>query len=240
MQLTILGNNGPFPAAGGAASGYLVQTEAARILLDMGTGTLAALTALMPPENLTAIVFSHWHSDHCSDVLPFLYRLQFTGAHMEIYGPDDRQSPVRAVLAADPGVTLHTIAPGDEITIGGASVRVFAARHPVPAVMLRLQADGAVLCYTGDTNTVPHLDAFAQGADLLLADAAFPRAAWAEGKPHLSAALCGELAARAGVRSLLLTHLSPLTDEQLLLREAREAFPAAQLSVRGRRYEVSP
>ena len=75
MKLTVLGNNGPFPAAGGACSGYFVQHEDTRIQLDLGAGTLAALTKLTDPAALTALVFSHWHFDHCSDVLPLLYRL---------------------------------------------------------------------------------------------------------------------------------------------------------------------
>lgn len=43
--------------------------------MDMGSGTLGRLTALMPPEKLDALLLSHWHFDHCSDVLPLLFRL---------------------------------------------------------------------------------------------------------------------------------------------------------------------
>ena len=49
MKLTILGNNGPFPAAGGACSGYLLQHGEHCVQLDMGTGVLARLTALTAP-----------------------------------------------------------------------------------------------------------------------------------------------------------------------------------------------
>ena len=76
MKVTVLGMNGPFPAAGGACSGYLVQAGETLVQLDMGTGTLAALTKLCAPESLTAIVFSHWHFDHCSDVLPLIFRME--------------------------------------------------------------------------------------------------------------------------------------------------------------------
>ena len=50
MRLTILGMNGPFPAPGGATSGYFLAAGATNIALDLGCGTLARLTALTPPE----------------------------------------------------------------------------------------------------------------------------------------------------------------------------------------------
>lgn len=49
MELTVLGMNGPFPAANGATSGYLMRGEKTRMAMDMGSGTLGRLTALMPP-----------------------------------------------------------------------------------------------------------------------------------------------------------------------------------------------
>ena len=76
MELTVLGMNGPFPAPGGATSGYLLCAGETRIQLDLGSGTLAALTARTAPEGLTALLLSHWHYDHCNDVLPLIYRLE--------------------------------------------------------------------------------------------------------------------------------------------------------------------
>lgn len=235
MRLDILGCNGPFPAPGGATSGYLVTSGETRIVMDMGTGTLAGLTALCAPEQVTAVVFSHWHFDHASDALPLLYRLQVYGGEqpLDVYGPVDEQSPIRVALMADPHVALHDIAPGARLTLGGVQADVFEARHPVPAVMLRLTAEGRTLCYTGDTNDVPWLTDFAKGADLLLADGLFPTAAWAEGKPHLSARMTAELADRAGAQRLVITHLNPAFDPETLLREAREVYPDAMLAQRG-------
>lgn len=233
MKLHVLGMYGPYPAPGGATSGYLLRSGDTAVQLDLGAGTLAPLTALYPPEQLTALVFSHWHSDHCSDALPLLYRLQALQADLDVYGPADAASPVRAALAADARIRLHTIAPGDRLTLGGMALQVYQARHPVPAVMLRLSDGDSTLCYTGDTNTVEALDAFAENADLLLADGLFLQSQWSEAKPHLSALQCGELAERCGARRLLVTHQSPENDPQAILREARQVFPGAQLAACG-------
>lgn len=242
MKLTILGNNGPFPAAEGACSGYLVSCGDTRLQLDMGTGVLAALTARTDPAALTAILMSHWHFDHCSDLLPLMYRAQAAVAAgrppIPVYGPRDDRSPVRRIVQEDHCFQLTDVAPGDSLSIGGITVRVGEARHPVTAVMYRLEDGKHSLCYTGDTNTIPGLANFVRGADLLLADGLFTRALWTEQKPHLSAALCGELAAEAGVGQLVVTHLNPNIDPAALLSEARESFPRVTLSRRGEVYTL--
>ena len=50
MKLTVLGCNGPYPAAGGACSGYLLETGDTRVLLDCGAGALAAKVVLPMPS----------------------------------------------------------------------------------------------------------------------------------------------------------------------------------------------
>ena len=142
MKLTCLGVNGPFPAAQGATSGYLVTCGDTCIQLDMGCGTLGALTALTAPESLGALILSHWHYDHCSDVLPLIFRMESLCAQgakpLKVYGPADENALVRKAVQASPAMELHDIAPGDAFTVGNVEVQVGRARHPVPAVMLRL------------------------------------------------------------------------------------------------------
>ena len=105
MELTVLGMNGPFPAANGATSGYLMHGEKTRVAMDTGSGTLGRLTALMPPEKLDALLLSHWHFDHCSDVLPLLFRLQACAAKpLDVYAPVDESSMVRKVLRILPSM----------------------------------------------------------------------------------------------------------------------------------------
>ena len=234
MKLTVLGMNGPFPAPGGATSGYLLENNGTRVQLDLGTGTLAALSALCAPETLDALVFSHWHSDHCSDALPLLYRLLSHADHpLDVYGPADDTAPVRVALAGDHTIRLHTIAPGDTIRIGSLALTVGQARHPVPAIAERWSDGQHTFVFTGDTNTLDSLPGFCADADLLLADGLFPTALWAEGKPHLSAALCAELAVQARAKKLVITHMNPDLDAEAILQEAKAVRPDACLAVPG-------
>ncbi len=238
MNLTILGMNGPFPAPGGATSGYLVTHDDTAVAFDLGSGTLSRLTALTPPEDMAALVLSHWHYDHCCDALPLTYRLAAMGRQLHVYGPVDEASIVRKALQNDPSVILHDVAPGDVLVLGGLTVTAWAARHPVPALMYRIQADGRTLCYTGDTNTVDGLTDFAKNANLFLADGAFTNAAWAEGKPHLSAIHAAFTAVQAGAKRCIVTHLPPTADPATLLKEARSICIGAELAEMGKRYEV--
>ena len=120
--------------------------------------------------------------------------------------------------------------PGQSFSFGACTVFAGEARHPVPSVGYRVECGGRVFGYTGDTNTLPSLASFFRGCHLLLADGLFPAAVWAEGKPHLSAALAASLAAEAGADRLLITHLNPLFPPDTLLREARGIFQAVSLA----------
>ena len=239
MRLTILGMNGPFPAPGGATSGYFLQAGESQLALDMGCGVLSRLTALTPPEELTALLLSHWHFDHSADVLVLIYRLAACAkAPLHVYAPADETSPVRKIVQDCGELVLHDVAPGETFRVGDAQVTAFAARHPVPAVMYRIQAEGKTFCYTGDTNTAEGLVDFARGADFLLADGLFTEATWAEGKPHLAAAHVAQLAKDAGVSRFVITHLNPTIDPETLLREARAIRIDALLARAGDSYEV--
>lgn len=239
MEVTVLGMNGPFPAADGATSGYLVRGKATRVAMDLGSGTLGHLTALMPPETLDALLLSHWHFDHCSDVLPLLFRLQACAKKpLDVYAPVDETSMVRRLVQQSETFCLHDVCAGDCVTVGEFTVRVFAARHPAPGVMLRVTDGEKTLCYTGDTNTVAGLTEFAQDADLLLADGLFTTAMWQEGLPHLSAAQTAALARDANAKQLVITHLNPNVAPETLLKEARAIRTDAVLAQLGATYRV--
>ncbi|WP_131770672.1 MBL fold metallo-hydrolase, partial [Candidatus Protofrankia californiensis] len=70
MHLTVLGCRSGMPSGGQGSSGYLVNAGNTRIMLDCGPGVALALSAMGHPKMLDAVVISHFHLDHCYDLLP--------------------------------------------------------------------------------------------------------------------------------------------------------------------------
>lgn len=237
MKLTILGNNGPYPVSGGACSGYLLSSDSGKtnVLIECGTGVLAALPEYIAFEALDAVILSHLHFDHMSDLLPMQYALQFhpRSLPLPVFAPAN-PAPVRALLNAP------CYAPGEiaDLQIGEMRFSFCPVRHPVETYALRAECDGKVFVYTGDTNETEVLDSFAAGCDLLLADAGLSAADWKMEAPHLSAAGCGKLAQRCGAKRLLLTHLNPKYTPTQHEAEAQVHFPACEFSRIGAQYAV--
>ena len=187
------------------------------------------------PDTLDAVVLSHLHFDHMSDLLPMQYALQFSARErpLPLFLPR-RPERVRALLECP----YYDLFDHEDIAVGEMRLRFIPAVHPVEGSCVAVEGDGAKFVFTGDTNLDPALELFADGCDLLLADDGLSRADWTEKKPHLSASHCGALARDVRAGALLLTHLNPRYDPQALLDEARRDYPAAELARLGERYRV--
>jgi len=221
MELRILGCDGSYPAALGACSGYLVDAGAeGRILLDCGSGVMGKLMSVTDPASLDAIVLTHWHNDHASDMLVLRYYLQIAGVKLPLYAPPE--GGALRTLCECPQFDLCDLAGG--LKLKGLTVQAHPVVHAVPAYALKIIHGSNTLVYTGDISKTDGAAAFIGPADVLLCDATFTNAQWHAGMPHLSARQAAELALEAGVGRLVLTHCPPSNDPHTLLREAREVF----------------
>ena len=103
MKLTILGNNGPYPSAGGACSGYLFEEENIKILLDCGSGILSNLFRFTKFDELNAIILSHLHSDHISDMMVLKYAMEIKmkkgliDKSITVYAPDQPEEELKRI-----------------------------------------------------------------------------------------------------------------------------------------------
>ena len=231
VRLTVLGACGAWPEPGQACSGYLVEHDGFRLLVDAGYATVPRLLEHMAASRLDAVFISHGHPDHCADLNPLL-RARALG--------DDPAPPLPvyalpgaldAVLALDPpgmlagAFTLCEFTAGSRLGIGPFDAVTCLLPHWVPNAGLRLAAGGAVLAYTGDSGPDPAVVSLARDADLLLAEATFvrdvPLAAQAFAS---SASQAGRQAAQAGVAHLALTHLWPGTSHDAARTAAAAAY----------------
>jgi ribonuclease BN (tRNA processing enzyme) len=68
VELIVLGAYGTWPSAGGATSGLLVRHEGSSVVLDLGSGTVAKLQEHVGLFEPHAVLISHSHPDHVSDL----------------------------------------------------------------------------------------------------------------------------------------------------------------------------
>jgi ribonuclease BN (tRNA processing enzyme) len=231
VRITVLGGCGAWPAAGQACSGYLVEHEGFRVLIDPGYATLPRLLVSTAAEEIDAVLVTHGHPDHCADLNPLL-RARALGdappAALPVYAPPEA---LTVVLALDKARMLagsfvsYDLAPGKPYEIGPFRLETWSLPHHVPNAGLRLTGGGRVVAYTGDTGPAPELAELARDADVLLAEATYPERVPDEDAPYLSSALdAGRTAARAGVARLLLTHLWPDTPPEPALAAAARTY----------------
>ncbi|GIH03208.1 MBL fold metallo-hydrolase [Rhizocola hellebori] len=234
MRLTVLGGGGAWPTATRACSGYLVEHEGFRVLVDPGYATLPQLLRHQEARDVDAVVVSHGHPDHCADLNPLLRARALGDNPPEALPVFALPGALDAVLALDGRMldgsyACHEISVGRPFEIGPFRVDTWALPHFVPNAGLRFSAGGAVLAYTGDTGPSPDIVALARNADLLLAEATFPEHVLpADNAPYLSTARqAGESAARAGVARLMLTHLWPGSEAHSAVAAASHAYTGA-------------
>jgi ribonuclease BN (tRNA processing enzyme) len=231
MRLTVLGGCGAWPAAGQACSGYLVEHDGFRLLLDPGYAIVPRLLQRIDAADVDAVLVSHSHPDHCADLHPLLRARVLRQEPAPTLAVHSLPGAVDRVLDLDGPGTLRDafvvvgFAAGDQFEVGPFQVRTWPLPHWVPNAGVRLTAGGRVLAYTGDTGPSSAIVELARGADLFLAEASYPQQVPASAARFLSSASqAGQDAARAGVGRLLLTHLLPETAPRLAEAAARAGF----------------
>jgi ribonuclease BN (tRNA processing enzyme) len=227
MELTVLGCSGSYGApGGGACSGYLLRSSGTAIWVDCGNGTFGHLQEHLAVEDLTAVVLTHGHPDHCVDIygLHVLLRYGLQRSGVPVYAPEGLQGFLQA-LVSDFGDTFtwHPVDDRDVTPVGDIELRFSRTDHPPPTYAVEARADGKRLVYTADTGPGWTVEAFEPGADLVLSEATYLH----EHRPapiHLSARQAGEGARAAQAQRLVLTHLWPMLDPARVADEGAEAF----------------
>jgi ribonuclease BN (tRNA processing enzyme) len=227
MRLTVLGSCGAWPEPGQACSGYLIEHEGFRLVVDLGYATVPRLLGYIDADQVDAVYISHGHPDHCADLNPLLRARALRDdppPPLPVYGPT---GALDAVLALDHYETLagsyqvQAVAAGASLDIGPFRADTRLLPHWLPNLGLRLTAGCRVLAYTGDTGPSDEVVKLAQDADLLLAEATYLEPVPSDAQPYMSSAsLAARQATAAGVGRLLLTHLWPGTDHSTALAAA--------------------
>jgi ribonuclease BN (tRNA processing enzyme) len=187
-------------------------------------------TPCPPGSDLTALVITHWHPDHCADIygLHVLLKYSLGRTGFPVYAPEGTEARLATLVDGDWGGAFDwsAVGDGDATTVAGCGLRFSRTAHPPPTMAVEVAADGKRLVYTADTGPDWSPEAFGTGADLVLSEATFqgPGGPPGAGTIHLSASQAAERAREAGARRLMLTHLWPGLDPTASVVEGSEAF----------------
>ncbi|MCU0584617.1 MAG: MBL fold metallo-hydrolase [Desulfobacterales bacterium] len=247
LKVTILGSGTCVPSLTRSACSVLIEAGGRKWLFDCGPGTLRRLLeAGVQIFDVDYLCFSHLHPDHTADLVPLLFATKY---------PDGVRRRRRLTVVAGRGFAdffgrLRN-AYGDWIMIGddmftvlematdrrdareldGRRIETAPMNHTPQSIAFRITGPaGRSVVYSGDTDTTENLIDLARNADLLICESAFPESHSVPG--HLTPARAGEIAARARVGRLVLTHFYPVCDLADVEAECRRTYDGPLLLAR--------
>ena len=242
MRAWVLGTAGWMPTAGRQTTSVLVRDGDRALLLDAGTG---ASWLVYEPELLAGagrldVLLTHFHLDH---VCGLLY-LPGTGLPVRIHAPGDWLYRTASARLLDPilrapvspfaeagAFDVRELDPGAEEVAGWPVALRAQLRHWAPTAGIRV---GDSLALVTDTAFDEGSPGFVAGVRHLLHEAWSTSHDPSSTEGDATAAQAGEVAAAGQVARLTLVHLHPRADPAALERDARSAFPAAEVGVDGR------
>lgn len=227
MRLTVLGSSGTFAGPDDACSGYLVEHDGFRLVMDIGPGTLSNLQRHLPLDRIDAVLLSHAHPDHWGD-LPTLrnaYRYVLGCDDVPVLGPLDALERVEAALGEpmSPTFVLEEAADGDEFALGPLDLRCSATDHPGVTLAFHLSAGGTSIAYSADTGPGWSYKEFNAPVSLGLCETSYVEGSDSGGL-HLTASEAGAMSRDAGVSNMAATHIVPGQDRDAILDAAQAAF----------------
>jgi ribonuclease BN (tRNA processing enzyme) len=234
MKITILGSGTILSPVKRNPAGYLLEFGDSLLLLEIGPGILRRLKHLnVDLTRISTIAISHFHPDHCSDLLPFLlnrYLLDSaSNERLHILGPENLNAWFEAQLAFQ-GAWLNEHIPrlhpwqNAMWHVDDWEITAQPNGHTQHSLsfLIRPASQSDALFYSGDTGYNPALLPLAQKASWGVLECSLPDHLKQE--THLTPQECGQFATLAGWQRVVLTHIYPENDTPDLAERTARHF----------------
>jgi ribonuclease BN (tRNA processing enzyme) len=229
MNITVIGYWGGYPAKNEATSGYLLEADSFKILVDCGSGVISQLQNYLDPEELDAVLLSHYHHDHVCDVGPLQYARLIKGylgetlPSLPIYGHKEDELGFNNLTYKEitTGVGYN---PSEQLKIGPFTFSFLKTKHPAPCYAIKIETTDTTVLYTADTSFFDELIPFTKGADLLICECNLYKGMDGNSAGHMTSTDAGKLAKEAEVGEVLLTHLPHFGNHEDLIKEVKEEY----------------
>lgn len=254
--ITILGSGAALPTGHRRCSAQVVNVGGFKMLLDCAEGTQDNIRRChIKLQALGTILISHLHGDHFFGLPGLLSTMHLCGRTepVTVIAPKGAKQVIETTfeltgnhigyplefIEMDFSEGLHRVFEGKRCTVDA-----FPIVHSVPTYGFRITEVPRLstfhsplstlsYAYCCDTAYTEDILPYIQGADLLCLECTFANEleSLATERQHLTAGQAGRLATLAGVKQLLLTHISARYKEpQILLDQATAEFPNSLLA----------
>ena len=222
MQLQFVGCGDAFGSGGRFNTCFHLTGARTNVLIDCGASSMIALKKWgIDPNAIDAIFCTHFHADHFGGIPFFMLDAQFFSKRtrpLTLCGPAGLEDWYGRVMeTAFPGgaetkprfdLTLQELTPRETREVAGVHVSPYPVNHGLPGgpfFAYRLEAEGQVIAYTGDTEWTDALIESGRDADLFIAEAYFRDK---RVQLHLDLATLEEYLDAIAPKRLILTHMS--------------------------------
>jgi ribonuclease BN (tRNA processing enzyme) len=232
MKLHFVGSGDAFGSGGRFNTCLHLTAAGGTTLIDCGASSLVAMKQQgIDRAAIDAVLLTHFHADHFGGIPFFILDQQLNLRRTRpllLAGPPGLKDWYERVMTlAFPGerqlpfaLDLVEVEPGKARTMGALQVTPFHVVHDDragPCLAYRIEAEGKVFCYSGDTAWTDALIPAARGADLFVCECYTfekPR------KSHMNLAVLKQHLGEIGAQRVILTHmgedmLSRLSDVEL-------------------------
>lgn len=229
MKFTVIGCWGGYPKANEASAGYLLEQDGFTLLIDCGSAVLSKLQTIVAPEQLDAVIISHYHADHIADIGVLQHARYIQGflkekpKRLPIYGHGSNEEEFAKLTYKDVTIGVE-YDPDQLLKIGPFRIDFLKTSHPVDCYAMRITSKDQTIVYTADTGFKEELIEFSQHADLLVSECNFYGEQNFSDAGHLNSLQVGQLANEANVKQLLLTHLPHYGNVNELVSQAKQYY----------------
>jgi len=205
LSVTILGSGTCVPSLKRSSCSVLMRTDDNILLFDSGAGTMRNKYPDGSRRKIPLTLVAG------NGFLNFYENLQFVYGHWIELDPD-----LLKIIELDNA--NHDMRRFDDFKVESLPVE-----HNPESIAYRITGpDGQSVVYSGDTDFSDNLVMLSKDADLLICESALPDELKVKG--HLTPSLAGEIAKRANVRKLVLTHFYPECDQVDVKKECRKTY----------------
>jgi len=216
MKLIVLGSGVFKPRTARYPSGLALTIGDKTIIFDAGSGTFMRLIeAGIDYEQIDHIFVTHLHIDHVSDLLQYLWAYHLDRKKdLHLFGPPglkkfyEHLTKLASQFSHLPfEVKVKELDEGDAIFLPFFKIEVMRTHHVDELVSIgyKIEAKKKRFGYSGDTGYSEKLIEFFRDVDVLVLECTTLNEQQVKG--HLIPKECAEIAKKAGVKKLVLTHL---------------------------------